>query len=285
MTIANVCCAYLRHCAVEGTHCREARADRERTLSLFCAAVGHLRVEDAKAYHLVDFIESQPGWRSVSTRRQKANEIRAAFAWAVNQERIERNPFARVRYAEAERRPDLPDEALEVVARMGTKHFERAVRFLRLTGCRLSELCRAQWEDFDLERGVWTIHRHKSRRFTGKAKTVALITEAVDLLRLIRELPESGPTVFLNTHGRPWTRITLGQNFRRLKRRLKLDTKASLHGIRHRFGSAAITAGAPLKLVAAQLGHATTAVTERYYCDLSGAIEAVRKAAEMAKPR
>lgn len=279
-SVAEVVALYLRHCAIESVHCPEARAERERTLAAFVAAFGQLDVIEAKPYHLTDFIESHPTWRSVSTRRARANAVRACFQWAFDQERIARNPFRAVRYAEAERRPDMPDDVLDQLASLGSKPFERALRFLRLTGCRLSELCRAQWEDVDLERGYWVIHTHKSRKRTGKPKLVALVPTAVALLLLVAATTaplvgalgvqaqaaklRSG-TIFRNTRGKPWTRRTLGQTLARLKKRHGIAERASLHGVRHAAATAMIAGGAPLALVAEQLGHSSTAVTEKAY--------------------
>lgn len=316
MLVVEVVKLYLQHTSIEGVHCEAARTERVRTLSDFAAAHPDLEVGEARPFHLTDWIAAHPGWRSVSTRRARANMVRACFQWATDQERINRNPFRAVRYPEAERRPDMPDQTLERIARLANKRFEEALRFLRLTGCRLSELCRAEWPDVDLDRGIWVIHRHKSRKHTGKAKVVALTDEACALLRRIGRdrlfamapagavdqpavgvpllgastaekgstLPTSG-IIFLNTAGTPWTRRTLGQQLIRLKRRHGINEKASLHGIRHRFGSAAVINGAPLKLVAAQLGHSTVGVTERYYVCLDGEIDAIRAAAALGKPR
>lgn len=281
-TVAEIITLYLRHCAAEGTHCPAARAERERTLSDFSATYGSLPVGDAKPYHLTDFIEAHPAWRSSSTRRARASYVRAALQWATDQERIDRNPFRSVRYREAERRPDMPDDSLDRIAVLANKPFERALRWLRLTGCRLSELCGAEWEDVDLERGAWTIHRHKSRRKTGKPKIVALVADAVAMLKCLGG--GSGP-IFLNNRGTRWNRITLGQQLRRMKKRHGIATRATLHGVRHRFGSCAVANGAPIKLVSAQLGHSTVAVTERYYVCLDGEIEALRAAAEQGIPK
>lgn len=273
---------YLRHSQVEGVHCPEAFEERQRTLGWFVADLGDLPVADCRPFHLVDWIEAHPRWRSVSTRRAKANEIRAAFQWAADGERTDRNPFSKVRYAEAERRPELPDDALEQVAHLANKQFESVLIFLRLTGCRLSELCGALWSDMNLEAGVWTIPKHKSRKHTGKSKRVALVPDAVALLRAIGE--HAGP-IFVNTRGRPWNRRTLGQQLRRLKARHGITTPATLHGIRHRLASAAIAAGAPIKLIAAQLGHSSCAVTERYYTHLEGEMDAIRDAARLGAPK
>ena len=298
LTIQDVVEVYLRHAAAEGIHCPESRADRLYTLGLFAAQLGQLRVTDARPFHLTDFVDAHAGWRSVATRRKVAGAVRAAFQWAADGERIARNPFARVRYAEAERRPELPDATLTMIQRLANKPYELALRWLRLTGCRLSEMCEATWADVDLERGIWTIPRHKSRKITGKTKIVALVGQAVRLLRgmapaaaetraagnaVPSDAAETAPagTIFLNGRGTPWNRRSLGQQLRRMKRRYGITTPATLHGVRHRFAGQAVANGAPLALISAQLGHATVAVTQRYYVDLSGQIEAIRAAAEL----
>lgn len=297
MLVRDVLELYLRHSEATGLHSPDALADRRYTFSLFAAALGGLAVEECRAFHLTDFIEGHAAWKSAATRRIKAGQVRAAFAWAVNEERIGRNPFVRVKYPESERRPDMPDKVLSQICDLGSKPFERALRFLRLTGCRLSELCAATWADVDLDRGVWVVPKHKSRRHTRKPKLLALVPEAVALVRAVAAAQaKQGATfgvaaaaplapIFTNSRGTAWNRRTLGQQLRRLKRRHGITEPATLHGIRHRFGSAAIAAGAALKLVSVQLGHASSAVTERFYCDLSGEIEALRAAAQLGQPR
>jgi integrase/recombinase XerC len=282
LTVRELIALYVRHSQAEGVHGPAARADREYTFGVFCQQCGDMPVVDCKPYHLTDFIESHPEWKSVSTRRAKANGIRAAFNWALRQERILRNPFANVQYAEHERREAMPDDALDEIGRVASKQYEAMLRFLRQTGCRTGELCAATWADVDLDRGIWTINRHKSRRFTGRPKVVALVDEAVSLLRSMRG--DEGP-IFLNTRGRPWTPGVLAKQLRRLKQRHGITVNASLHGVRHRFACAAVANGAPLKLVSAQLGHATSAITERYYVDLSGEMDAIRDAARLAMPK
>lgn len=293
-TVSDVIAAYLRHCAIEAVHGEVARLNRARTFAWFCNRYGSMAVNELKAFHLTDFIEARPSWRSVSTRRANANMIRAAFQWAADDERIARNPFRKVRYPEAERRPDMPDDVLERIIQAASKPFERFLRFLRLTGCRIGEAHQAVWADVDLIRGMWTIPKHKTRKITGKAKRVALVAEAVVMLRQMapfakevepdhasRSFRPCGP-IFLNTAGQPWNSGSLEMALKRVKRRLGITHPATLHGIRHRWGSAAIAAGAPLKLVSAQLGHASQVTTELYYVDLSNEFEAIRAAAELS---
>lgn len=295
-TVSDVLMLYVRHSERTGLHAPEALADRKRTFKKFADHYGLVPISQAKPYLLSDFIDSHPQWKSQSTRKNKAVQIKAAFQWAADQERISRNPFRSVRYEEAPRRPDLPDETFQSVCRLAPKGYERALLFLRLTACRLSELCQCEWNQCDLDRGVWVIPKHKTIRYTRKAKVIALIPEACELLRRIKEdwtpykfdcekARLQARFVFVNRRGNPWTRHTLAQNLARWKRRGLVQTDASLHGIRHRFGSAAAAAGAPVKLVAHQMGHASVTTFERYYCDLTGEIDAVRDAARLAIPK
>lgn len=305
LTVRDVVALYLRHSRATDLHKPNVLAERTRVLGEFVKLHGDKAVDDCKAYLLSDWIEDHEAWHSISTRKAKANMVRAAFGWALDGERINRNPFASVRYGEAERRPDMPEELIELIATIGNKAFEKAVRFLRLTGCRLSELAQAKWQDVDLEKGIWTIHLHKSRKHTKKDKLVALVPEACDLLlnmamtQAIRpgastaSLVEARPAdstslvgpVFLNTRGRPWKGIALSRQFARLKERYHIQTDASLHGIRHKFGTATIAAGAPIKLVSQQLGHSSVVITEQYYCDLSGEIDSIRNAIRLGIPK
>jgi site-specific recombinase XerD len=112
----------------------------------------------------------------------------------------------------------------------------------------------------------------------------------VQLLRGIMALsPEPAlqpdKPIFLNNHHKAYTKNALGHFFRAMKRKHGISTRSSLHGIRHRCASAMIVAGAPMKLVAAQLGHSAVATTEKYYTHLEGQMDAIRAAAELGVPK
>lgn len=279
--------AYMRHSAAVGKHTQESRDERQYVFDLFVALHGESAAAAMKPHHLQDFIESHPTWRSTATKRAKANYIRAAFKWAADGERIERHPFISVRYEEAERRDEFPDDIGATVAALANKPYERAFRWLRLTGCRVGELCRATWDQIDYEAAVWriTLNRKGSAR-TKRLKVVALVPDAIALLNEIKMLPGIGGTIFLNNRGTPWNRRTLGQHLRRMKKRHGIVTKASLHGLRHRMISAAVAAGAPIKMVAEQAGHASVAVIEKvYYHPSPEAVEEMRRAAALAQPK
>ena len=107
-TVREIVLLYLRYSAAHGVHGADAFMDRQRTLSLFCWAVGNLPAAECRPFHLTDFIEAHPAWRSPATRRSKANAVRAVFQWAADQERIGRNPFKAVRYPDSDAAPSFP---------------------------------------------------------------------------------------------------------------------------------------------------------------------------------
>lgn len=311
-TVRDVIGAYLRHSVAVGLHCARALAEGEKTLGMFVEhipqgdlPIGDYAVSECRAYHLSDWVESQPGWTSISTKRKRAGWIKSAFNWALEGERIDRNPFQKVKYGEAERRPDMPDEVFELLCREASKPYEKALRFMRMTGCRIGELCAAKWKHINFgEPGSWTIPKHKSRRFKRKEKVVAVIGQAQSLLRTIlyenatamfanldpdtlKPNPES--LIFRNTQGTAWTEVALGRNFLRIRKKVEkkagIKIEASMHGIRHRYGTCAVANGAPIKLISHQLGHASVKTTEAFYVNLSNELEAVARAAELAMPK
>jgi integrase len=299
--VQDVIDAYLLHAKAVGLFCAEALADRERTLLRgtrrnhgFAQTHGQLAIEECRRFHLSQWIESNPRWRSSSTRKAKANQVNAAFNWAAREGLIASNPFAGVNYDEADPRPPMRDDELDALLGRANKCWERAVRFLRLTGCRLSDVCRMRWRDVDWPLAAVLLHKHKSRKKSKKPKVLVLIRDAAVLLfelwrlRYGTEVVGSGhgdDYVFLNNKGTPWNRGTLGQHLRRLKERYRLDMPATLHGLRHQVGTQVIKNKGSLKLLSKGLSHSSSAVTERFYVHLDEEIEAVRETMELGKPK
>jgi integrase len=283
VTVAEVVERFLQHSDRTGRHAPRSRVNVEGVLREFALACGPLPVAEAKGYHLTDFVEGRPTWKSQGMRSTAAKIVNACFNWAVLCGRTDKNPFAAVHYSEGERRAEMTDDTLKLYLRAANKPFERVLRFLRYTGCRIGELCAARWEDLDLEKGVWLVHRHKTRRQTGRPKVKALTAEAV---KLLRDIGPGAGHVFLNTRGQPFNYSACEEYFRHLRRDvLKLPASTgSIHSIRHRFASAAVAAGAPLRLVAEQLGHSTMRTTERHYLHLANSVDAIREAVSRGAP-
>jgi integrase len=173
---------------------------------------------------------------------------------------------------------------------LANKRYEAALRFLRLTGCRLSELSAALWQDMDLERGVWTMPHHKSRSTPsaqGRGSGARGRHPAPRPACRAAAVPPgtAGQSRVPQQQEPPWNRRTLGQHLYRMKKRHGIKEKASLHGIRHTTATQAIAAGASIKLVAAQLGHTTTQITERFYVHDEHLLDGMRAAVASGLPK
>lgn len=286
-TVADVMRKYVAHAENIGLWSPEAKAIRTRLFDRFVAALGALPIDDAKSFHLREWIDAQPGLKSPSSRRHAATAIKAAFRWAMDQEYISRHPFRAVQYAESEPRPAMPDDVLDEILVVASKRFERAVRFLALTGCRVSELCGLKWCHVDMVKGFALIERHKSFRYTRKAKVLPLVPDAVALLAEVRKRQSDtyAGVVFLNNRNSPWNRRSLAHTLSRMKARGEIDTNCTLHSLRHRMAAKAIANGAPLALVSAALGHASPAFTAQRYGHVTEQIDAMRSAMDKANEK
>lgn len=303
-TVRSLVGLYLAHCTAHDVLCPSSLHERRTILGDFCETYGDWPVDRLKAYHLDDWINAHPTWKAPGTRQLFAAYVKALFGWSLQWDRIDRNPFARCRYKGSERRPAIPDPVLERIIAAATPPFAVALKFLRLTGCRVGELVAAKWGDVDLDVGAWRIENHKTRRKTGKPKVVGLSAGAESLLRTIAlagtadtcagpvldagvvspQLMSADARVFLNGHGRPWTTSALRGHWMRVTHKLHV-TGVGLHSIRHTAATAMIRGGAPIKLVAQQLGHASVKTTEMFYVDVSDDVEGLRRAAELGRPR
>jgi integrase len=279
---------YLEHCRATGVHGAEARVQRQCRLTRFCdwkpssnePAMGEWPVEQCNAHHLEDFIVAQAGWKSTATRKACADQVNAVFNWAVAGRRITFNPFSGVRFPEADPRPPLADKDLNKLMKKAHFRFRRFLEFLRLTGRRIGEVFNLKWEHIDWDNGYailpWQLH--KSGKRTKKPLTIALTPEAIALLREIEDDDHFEGVIFRNTQGNPWRRNALGLYLRRLKEKLGLDTKATLHGIRHQVATEAIRGGANLVYLSKALGHANTLITQKQYAHVDTDYDAQREA-------
>jgi integrase/recombinase XerD len=131
------------------------------------------------------------------------------------------------------------------------------VRFLYLSGCRLSEALHVRFCDI-APGGRVTV--------TGKGdRTRAILVPeniAADLQALRRPTDDDRAFVFKSYRGR---RLDERDGRRVVSRAArKLDLKLSPHWLRHAHASHALDHGAPIHLVQRDLGHASVATTSKY---------------------
>jgi integrase len=220
---------------------RRRRSTTNRTLTVLKAAL-NAAWRDKK-------IASDDAWRSVTALREA--------------------DAARVRYLSVEECRRLINSA--------EPSFRKLVRAGLETGARYGELAALLVNDFNPDSGTLQIRTSKS----GKGRHIVLSEQGVAFFRDLtvgrfprdRLLPKNDGGKWRDTHqARPMKAACAAA---------KIDPPASFHILRHTSASLMIMNGAPLMVVARNLGHADTRMVERHYGHLAQSFiaDAIRAAA------
>jgi integrase len=143
--------------------------------------------------------------------------------------------------------------------------FRDLVKGALVTGCRYGELTRMKVADYSPESGMVTVRLSKS----GKPRHVALNDEGRTLFTALTAGRAPRELIFLRDDGEPWGTSHQKRPLEEASARAKLDPPATFHILRHTYGSALAMKGVPMGVIAAQLGHADTRMTERHYAHLA----------------
>jgi integrase len=222
---------------------------------------------------------------SVRARRASANRtfstLRAALNHAFKEKRVTHadewrrvTPFknvdaARVRYlsiAEAKRLLEGCDP-----------EFRPLVEAALLTGARYSELARLTVVDFDARAGTVAVRKSKS----GKPRHVVLSAEGIAYFKRATAGRAGNEPIFVKKGGNAWLKSHQNRPMAAACERAKIKPAISFHGLRHTWASHAVMNGAPLFVVAKNLGHSDTRMVEKHYGHLapSYVADAIRAAA------
>lgn len=157
--------------------------------------------------------------------------------------------------------------------------FRPLTRAALLTGCRYGELTALNVADWDPGSGTLQVRRSKS----GKAREVFLTDEGRDFFAsLAAGKPERSPLI-ARSDGSRWATSQQARPMGEAVERARIDPPASFHTLRHTYASLAIINGAPLMVVARNLGHADTRMVEKHYGHMSASY--VADAIRAAVPR
>jgi len=75
--------------------------------------------------------------------------------------------------------------------------------------------------------------------------------------------------VLTRTDGTAWAASHQQRPIREASDEAKLDPPITFHDLRNTYGARLARAGVPMAVIAAQLGHADTRITERHYAHLA----------------
>ena len=211
--------------------------------------------------------------------------LRQAVAWGL----LSVDPTAGLRT------PRVPKQKREVLtaeelyrlldAARGYKYY-LVIRLLALTGARLGEILGLLWLDIDFKKETLTIQRSADSRnrvlkddtkTEASLRTIRLDAETLTLLADFRKerrvVPKS--SLVFNYQGRVVREDAIRRTMNYALKRAGLEHKR-VHDLRHGAGSLLLDAGQSLAVVAAFLGHSSTATTAAVYA------HAVRKGESIA---
>ena len=283
-TVADVIAAY-DDAESDGQN-QESIANRRKVWAAFCAIHGNLPHSRLRKADVLAFIKANPSWKSPWTRKRAVATICRPFSWAQCVDLIERNPLAGLSLPDGASGRAMTDAEFRLILRSTDVSFRRVLLFLRMTGCRPGELAAMLWTHFDSDKRWVTLppDQHKTGRKTLRPRRITLHPV---LMRLLAKLPKDKPNIFLNSRGKPWTRRTLDQRLKRLRKELGISKTAKLYGVRHQFGTCCVRKGIAIKAVAQLMGHRDSRTTEKHYVHLDDDAEYLQEAiiAAFEKPK
>ncbi|MET3484112.1 tyrosine-type recombinase/integrase [Methylobacterium sp. 1973] len=233
-------------------------------------AARRLRTRAGEEQQLAE-IDDDP--EAVRARRATANRILTILKAALNHAFAERHAQsdAAWRAVKPFREVDAPvvrffteDECRRLV-NAAEPEFRRLVQGALLTGMRYGELGRLKVSDVNLDAGTASVRRGKG----GKGRHVVLTDEARALFRDLTAGRPGSALVFAHDDGRPWGMSHQIRPMVEGCRRAGIVPAAGFHVLRHTHGSALAMRGVPMQVIATQLGHADTRMTERHYAHLA----------------
>ena len=142
--------------------------------------------------------------------------------------------------------------------------FRKPVQAALLTGCRYAELARLKCGDFNPDSGTLAIRLSK-----GKVRHVVLTNEAKAAFETWTSDRASADLVFLRADGDAWGTSHQKRPLDEASARAKIAPAVTFHILRHTHGSHLAMNGVPMGVIAAQLGHADTRMTEKHYAHLA----------------
>ncbi|HEY4009071.1 MAG TPA: tyrosine-type recombinase/integrase [Acidobacteriaceae bacterium] len=146
--------------------------------------------------------------------------------------------------------------------------FAELVKGALLTGCRYGELAAMTAGNFDKKHGTVFVAESKN----GEPRYVELNAEAVAFLTHITQGRNTSERIFMQSDGKPWTKNEQQRPMIAACTASKIEG-VSFHILRHTYASHAVMNGMPLRIVAKNIGHKDTRITERHYAHLSKSYE------------
>jgi integrase len=284
LTVSTAMEAYFERLAHEGS---KSLADaRGRAKIHILQKLGNIAVSDLTRDTLAKWLAELAGKpdddAAIRARRASANRVLTILRAALNQAFRDGKVASDVpwRTVKPFREVDAPRlryfAKAEVVRLMNAAQgdFRELVKAALFTGCRYSELTRLRADDFNPDSGTVFVSQSKS----GKARHVVLTGEGRRFFETLTAGRPGDALMLRHADGHAWG---ASHQIRAMAEACRGASIAggSFHILRHTNASHLVMSGVPLNVVAHNLGHADTRMTEKHYAHLapSYVAETIRK--------
>lgn len=143
--------------------------------------------------------------------------------------------------------------------------FRLLVHGALVTGARYGELCRMEARDYVPESGIVRVRESKS----GKPRSIVLTDEGQKLFSSLVAGKVGEDLIFTRSNGAPWKASEQARPLASAAAAAKIEPAPTFHVLRHTHASWLAMRGVPLNVIAAQLGHSDTRITEKHYAHLA----------------
>lgn len=243
---------------------KSLREDYRFLQSFILPTLGHLKIlhvtrRDIESLH-----------KHLQNTPYQANRVLALlskmFSLAVAWGRRHDNPAVGIsKYQEEKRDRWLDQEELDRLWKVLDRHSDRMTtyvyKFLILTGARKGEALGATWDQFDLEKGVWTKPSHLTKQ--KKKEHLPLSEKAIEVLQIVKKRTPSGSVYVFpgRIEGQPLKEIKTF--WKTVLKEAELEN-VRIHDLRHTHASHLVSSGLTLSIVGKLLGHTQISTTQRY---------------------
>jgi integrase len=164
---------------------------------------------------------------------------------------------AKVRY--------LTDAECKRLVNASTKDLRAMVTAALLTGARYGELAALRAGDFDPDAGTLYVAESKG----GKPRHIVITDEGRKFLETATAGKARDALLFLQKSGTAWGPSHQTRPMREACTAAKIRPTAGFHILRHTYASRLAMRGVPMQVIAQQLGHADTRMTEKHYAHIA----------------
>ena len=235
-------------------------------LEMFAARVNKsaakVTTDDIRGY--ISYLDETRHLKDTSLQTH-INTLRAFFGWLHTEERIKKNPMAKIKSLKLDKkgaRQALTVEELERLRDACVTYREKAlIEFLVSTGCRLSEVAQLRAADLNLA--------DRSVQVTGKGDKDRVVYFSVRARLMVQEYivqRKGGDGLFVSNKSpyEPLKPRAIQRIVRSLSERAGLEGRVHPHLLRHTFATHALNGGMDVTVIQRLLGHEDIATTQIY---------------------